>query len=270
MKLLKHEWLRTRSMILGFAGIAVLLVTVSALMAASGWPLISNFGQGVGVLAVVAFVPALQLGLVVDHYRTSFGRTGYFTQSIPRRGSTIYLAKLAWICIVTLVGIAVTLLFAAVAWIGTAIAHGEEINPVAALRTQWLSVSDITPTWVVLAGIAAVLVMYLSLPITYYFAVAVGSEKRFSRFDAGGPVLVYVALYVVNQLVLVAGILLLPFGIGVDGGSLAVVPANLISALMESAQPEVMPLGMLPGMLLVPAFCLWRTIRSWNHKVSLA
>ena len=63
-----------------------------------------------------------------------------------------------------------------------------------------------------------------------------------------------------------------PFGIGVDNEQLGFVSFNLVSEMMpESASSgDVMPLGFLLPMALIAGFCLWRTARSWNRKVSLA
>lgn len=270
MKIVKHEWFRTKSMLGGIVGIAALLVLASAVLTATGWPLLSTFGLMVGVIATIGLVPALQLALTVDHYRSSFGRPGYFTHTLPIRGSRIYLAKLAWVLIVTLVGLLISLAFGAITWMGSAIAAGTQLNPLVVVRDAWISIADVTPAWVPVLGIAGVLLLILSWPVTYYFAVAVGSEQRFHRFGSAGPVLVYVALYLVNQVLMVVSIVAIPLAIGMDGNRLGIIPVNLLNDLVEGSSSDVMPIGMILPLVLVTAFCLWRSIRSWNRKVSLA
>ena len=63
---------------------------------------------------------------------------------------------------------------------------------------------------------------------------------------------------------------MIPFGLGIEGESVAVVPFNLLEEMSTaSGTSEVMPLGFVVMLLLLAAFCLWRTVRSWNHKVAL-
>lgn len=270
MTVFKHEWLRTRSMLGTALGIAALLVVASALLSATGWPLLSQFGMITGIVALSATVPALQLLLSIDHYRTSFGRTGYFTQTLPLRGSRIYLAKLLWGLLVTLVGVVATLLFAAALWVGTAIVSGAPVNPVVALRDYWTQIADVTPAWVIIVGVATIVMFICSWLVMFYFAVAVGSEKRLNQLGVGGPVLVFAGLYVTVQLTMAASILLIPLAIGMEDGSLGLVSVNLLGDLMEGRNSDVMPLGLIPPVVVITALCLWRSARSWNRKVSLA
>lgn len=80
-----------------------------------------------------------------------------------------------------------------------------------------------------------------------------------------------VAFYFVTQILTALGIVLLPLGLGIHGGSLAVVgfETNFADAFVGEGNDDVMPLGFLPVLLLVSAVCLWCTHYSWNRKVSL-
>src|SRR5699024_6667132 len=88
--LLKHEWLRTRSMLGAIAGIAVVLAALGSLLAATRWPLISTIGAYAVTVTIAGLVPAVQLALAADYWRSSYGRTGYFTQTLPVSGPTIF------------------------------------------------------------------------------------------------------------------------------------------------------------------------------------
>src|SRR5699024_5623773 len=84
--LLTHEWRRTRSMVGAATGIALLVVAAAALLVAPGWPGLSLLGVLLGAAALGGYVPVLQVLLAVDYWRSSYGRIGYFTQTLPIRG----------------------------------------------------------------------------------------------------------------------------------------------------------------------------------------
>src|SRR5690625_4541204 len=107
--LLKHEFLRTRNMLALVAGVAVLLALAGTLLAATGVPVLSSVGLVAGLAAVLGLVPAAQLALAVAYWRSSYGRAGYLTQTLPVKGSTIYWAKMLWAWAVSLAGAALSI-----------------------------------------------------------------------------------------------------------------------------------------------------------------
>lgn len=264
MTLLKHEWLRTRGLVGTVVGLAALTVGVATLLAASGWPLLSTFGFMAGTVAVVILAPALQLTLAADYWRSSYSRTGYFTHSLPIRGGKIYAAKLSWAFVVTLAALVVSAFLLGLFWLGAASLIGAEPNPFVVLRDIWGQLQAQMPTELLIAAAILFLVMYLVWPIQYYFSASVGSEGRLNRLGLGGPVLVFFGLYLVTQVAVLVGIFAIPFGLGMDGGQVAVMSFDFFG------EGGVMPLGIFPAILLIAAVCLWRTTRSWNKKVSLA
>ncbi|HLS15266.1 MAG TPA: hypothetical protein VK095_12220 [Beutenbergiaceae bacterium] len=270
--LLKHEWLRTRSMLGTVVALAGMVVGVATLLTATGWPAISPMGLLLGAIAIVVLVPVLQLALTIDFWRSSYSRTGYFTHSLPIRGGRIYAAKLTWVLVVTLVALVVSAGLLALFWPVAASQFGAEINPFLVLGDWWAQLTSQASTMVLIGGAISFLAMYLMWPIQYYFAVSVGSEERLNRLGLGGPVLVFVGLYLVTQVAALTGMIAIPFGLGMDGGQLGVVSFGLLTELgvTSGTGGDVMPLGMLPAILIVTLLCLWRTVRSWNRKTALA
>lgn len=270
--LLKHEWLRTRGLLGTVLGLAAGATVLGALLSATGWPLLSTLGMLVGLIAVMAIIPVLQLALTADYWRSSYGRTGYFTHSLPVPGSKIYLAKLVWVVLVTLAALVVTALLFAIFWLGAAARVGMERNPLLLVQELWTSVSAVTPPWLIAIGAIAFLALCLIWPVYYFFAVSIGNESRLHRFGLGGPVVVFVGLYLVMQVALVLGMIVLPFGIGMQDGQLGLVSFSLIEEMHVGVGPggDVMPLGFLPPLVLFAVLCLWRTVQSWNHRTALA
>lgn len=271
LTLLKHEWLRTRGMLGIMLALATLAVVLGSALTATGWPLLSMLGLMAGLVVVAGLAPAMQLALAVDYWRSSYGRTGYFTHSLPIRGSRIYAAKLLWASTVTVVSLVLALGLAYLLWVGFALQTGAGMNPLVALGDLWATMRDVTPLWVPFAGAALLVALHLCYLVYFFFSASVGSERRLNQYGGAGPVLVFVGLYVALQVLAVVGMLVLPFGIGVAGDQLGLVPFNMITE-MQAATPtdDVMPLGFLPPLGLAAAVCLWRTARSWDRKASLA
>lgn len=270
--LLIHEWKRARKPLFVATGIAALMTTVGAAAAATGWPLVSLLGSIFAIAITAAFVPAVQVLLAVDYWLSSYWRTGYFTQTLPVKGGTIFGAKLLFGSAVTLIGLLLTLVLAAIAWAGQAIMVGENPNPFHAAAQIWSQVVELASPAVVVVALGLLLLSYVAWLVQMYFSVSIGSESRFNRMGLGGPILVFVCLYMVVQILLAVSILTVPLGIGPVADGLGFMRIDLLGEVLAdptSSGGDILPLGFIPPLVLVTALCLWRTARSWNRHVSL-
>ena len=84
--LLKHEVIRTRGFLLTIAAAGLGLAAVGSALAITGWPVLSQFGLVLGAVGAFGLLPAMQLALAVDYWRSGYGRIGYFTQSFTEYG----------------------------------------------------------------------------------------------------------------------------------------------------------------------------------------
>ncbi|MBB1057027.1 hypothetical protein G6020_06375 [Dietzia sp. B19] len=270
--LLTHEWLRTRGALGTTLGVIALVGVLGGLLGAAGWPLLSQFGLALGMLAAVVAVPAVQLTLAADYWRTGYGRTGYFTHSIPVRGSVIFWTKLMWAMAASLAALVLTAGLALLTWWAAARQSGLTSPSYSVLSDAWTTVTTAAPAWMIAAGVLVTLGSFLIWPVYYYFSVSVGHERRLAALGAGGPVVVFVLVYVVTQLLSLMAMIALPFGISMGaGGSLEFVRFDMIGELAAgaAASDDVMPVGFLAASVVLVVFCLWRTARSWNHRVAL-
>lgn len=269
--LMKHEWLRTRGL-LGTAGaIALLLVAAGTALAATGWPGISLMGVLMVVATLLAMVPALQVMLAIHFWQSSFSRTGYFTQSLPVPGPTIYAAKLLWVLLISLGGLLVAFGLLLATWPVLAGQLGTDRNPFSVIQQLWATGASVASTPLLVAGIVLFVGMILVWPVQYFFAASVGSETPLNRLGLGGPVVVFLGLYLVTQVLTFAGIAALPWGIGMADGQLAVVHWSMFAEMAagSASSNDIMPIGFIPVILLVSVVCLVRSVYSWRSKISL-
>ncbi len=263
--LIKHEYLRTRAPLAVLFGVATLLTVVGTLMAYTPWAFVQLLGFILSIAAVGALVVAVQLWLAFDYWRSSYRKTGYFTQSLPAKGSTIYGAKLLWGSIVTVIALTWTFVLAVPMLFGASQLFDFTMTFV---WEQIAAAFGAAPVWLWLAMAILFLALYLGGLAQYYF-----SEARMNGLGIGGPILVWFLLYLVMQVFLFVGIIAIPLGLTAttDGGdSLVITSMNFLDLMVNNQDANGMPLGFLPVMFIVTAVTIWRTVVSWNKKVSLA
>lgn len=269
--LLKHEWLRTRSLLGSIGAVAVLLVAAGTALTATGWPGISLVGMLMVMAPLAALVPATQIALAVHYWQSSYSRTGYFTQSLPLSGVTIYLAKLAWALLVSLLAVLATAGLLMAAWPVLAGQLGGERNPFSLIRQMWEAGTAVTSTPVLIAGILLFVGLILIWPIQYFFAASVGSETPLNRLGLGGPVVVFLGLYLASQVLVFLGMAALPWGLTMVDGQLGIEHWFVFAEIAagDASRDDIMPVGFVPMLLLIGVVCLLRTVHSWRRRISL-
>lgn len=269
--LLKHEYVRTRAMLVVVTGVAVLLALAGALLGLTGLPVLSTFGTVVVVVVAFALVPVAQILLAVHYWQSSYGRTGYLTQTLPVPGSTIYWAKMLWAWLVSIVGLVVSV---GIGVAGTSLAaagDGGELQVQLSLREGWQTLLEVAPGWRAAALVAAFVALILAYPTQYFFAASIGSQAPMNRLGAGGPVLVWLGLYLVSQVLVFVSFVAVPVAVGMEDGRLTFVRFDVLAEMTAGAgtSPDVMPVGFVPALMLVAVACLVATVHSWRRKVSL-
>lgn len=266
LTLMKHEILRTWKPLLVLTGIPALLVLACALAAAFGprWAALAALAGG--SIVITALLLLVQVGLIADYWRSSYSSPGYLTHSVPVRGAVVYAVKLGWALLVStaalLVALALYMLLLDADQVGNGGRAGAFSGELASTMGQAISG---WPGWV-LPTLAVFFVISLAMSLLqFHFSISVGMESRFDRLGPAGPVLVYVVTVVVMQLVLAASMFLVPFGVGMDTLTLE----RLSAGQMFSGGSDAMPLGFAPVIVLLTALLLWRTLASWNSRISL-
>lgn len=269
-KLLKHEYLRTRPLLGTIWGAAALFALAGGLLGLTGLPAISGLGKLLALVGAAAPLPATQLALGIDYWRANYQRTGYFVHTLPVRGATQYRVKLTWGLLASLVATLVSLAFFAWFAVVVAITDGHGVPALLdAVGAGWAGFVAAMPAWAwIVLPIVALFALAANL-VQFYFAASVGSERRFNQLGAGGPIVVWFGLYVASQLAGFLFLFLIPFGLGVVDGKLAVVGVDWLQAMAANSNPQAMPFGIVPMLMVITAAVVWRTRLSWEKKVAL-
>ncbi len=268
--LIKHEALRTRGWLAILFGAATLMTLVGTLMSYTPWALIQGLGLFLSFVAVGGFLLIVQVGLAYDYWRSSYSRTGYFTQSLPVRGSTIYAAKLFWGSLITVAALIWNLVLLVPTLSAVWHVAGAEVTFRSMLDELGVMLAA-APAWFWALAVFFVVAMFVGFLAQFYFAASIGSEARMNRLGIVGPILVFFGLYVVMQVLLFAGIAMVPLGVGqTANGDVGFVPTNFLDLMLNNQDAELMPVGFIPVLIVVSAVLIWRTVVSWNKKVSLA
>lgn len=266
-KIIKHEWIRTRGLLTLIFGIAIGLSLMSTGMLKLNMPGITILGFVTGIIAISAILPAIQIGLGVDYWLANYRRTGYFTQTLPIKGSIQYWSKLLYGFMVCAGALALNLGMIAL-WLWAA----EDITEMSfsQLKEAWERLVPLLTTEVWLIG-AFLLIMYaIGTLIQLYFVASIGSEEPLNNLGFGGPVVAYVVLYFCLQILSLISIFVVPYGINArDDGTLGLVHESFLAGF-PNIDAQAMPIGFVPILIVAYIALIWRTAYSWNRKVSLA
>lgn len=270
-KLFLQDLRSTWKPLLTGVGIALLIAAVSVTLAAIRVPLLGELGLVVGLLAVGSITPLVLVLLVVNYWRTMYGREGYFTMSIPVRGRVLFAAKVIYGLVASVIALGIT----ALALIGTSAAFGlrQGLGAFEVLN-QVFSAVDPSMVWFLIG--ALVLQLGFSV-VTGAAMMSIGAEARFSHLGFGAPVIGTVILYFVMQVLGLAATLFIPFGLKFEGAEMGGLVAQgmfddfvvAISDPSGQAQPSVIGLGMVFVAVAVAALLAWWGARSVDRHTSL-
>ena len=195
-KIMKHDFLALRKPL----GITVGLTLLTAILSAIAVSILRTpVGVTIFLLAFLGMLAAYlvySIILLVPYYRSMYGKTGYFTMSIPARPTELFWAKslfnLLALCLFTLVVFCGGLLLITSLFL--------EDTTGAALKSFFTT----KETWqVAFLLLMTLLLSSISSVFFYQFIVTAGNRRPFlDRFGKiGGPILVAVLVYVGMQII---------------------------------------------------------------------
>ena len=278
-KLWKWEWRRNSRMLLIATGACVAAGLGGILLGLLKMPLLAVFGFIVVAIAAVVLPYLVTWLLAWRYWKTMYGGQGYFTNTIPVRGRSLFYAKANFAALAGLLTMLISCaLLAGGAWsvfyatgtgregIDQALAHFRE-NP-----TLW---------WFMI-----LLMVFSVVAMTYqvFGGISLGQGKGLVHMGAGGSILVLVILYLVNQVVSLIGTFLIPGGLYLEGPHAGEFTSKtMLQDLIETfravaanpdaydpnAQTQLIGLAFIPLLVIVTVAVVWMATRSIEKHTSL-
>lgn len=266
-KLLAYE-IRSRAVADGRSfGAFIVTIAVASGIVAAGLPGISG-STAILAYALCALTPvACAIAALADYWKTLYGQRGYFTMSLPISGKVIFWAKNIRIMIECL--LALVLAVGGILAVASAAAWSDGIS-LAEYTAGPRSLVAGVPTSTVVIMIVVQVLMLLSWLVQGSAVMSIGAEGRFNHMGFGAPIIGFVLLYIVNQVLSAVGTFFLPLSVTTDGHfSTEIMWTSYRATMGTDGQPNVIGIG---SYIIVPLFALFLAVwasRSIEKRTSL-
>ena len=232
-------------------GAFIAVIAVAAGIVAAGLPGISG-STAVLAYALCALTPvACAIAALADYWKTLYGQRGYFTMSLPVSGKVIFWAKNTRIVIECLLALALAV--GGILAVASAAAWSDGIS-LAEYTAGPRSVVAGMPTSTVIIMIVVQVLVSLSWLVQGSAVMSIGAEGRFNHMGFGAPIIGFVLLYIVNQVLSTVGTFFLPLSVTTDGHfSTEIMWTSYLATMGTEGHPNVIGIG---SYVLVPLFAL--------------
>lgn len=232
-------------------GAFIVTIAVASGIVAAGLPGISG-STAVLAYALCALTPvACAIAALADYWKTLYGQRGYFTMSLPVSGKVIFWAKNIRIMIECLLALALAV--GGILAVASAAAWSDGIS-LAEYTAGPRSLVAGVPTSTVVTMIVVQVLVWLSWLVQGSAVMSIGAEGRFNHMGFGAPIIGFVLLYIVNQVLSTVGTFFLPLSVTTDGHfSTEIMWTSYLATRGTEGQPNVIGIG---SYVLVPLFAL--------------
>ncbi len=232
-------------------GAFIVTIAVASGIVAAGLPGISG-STAVLSYALCALTPvACAIAAMADYWKTLYGQRGYFTMSLPVSGKVIFWAKNTRIAIECLLALALAV--GGIIAVASAAAWSDGIS-LAEYTAGPRSVVAGMPTSTVVIMIVVQVLVSLSWLVQGSAVMSIGAEGRFNHMGFGAPIIGFVLLYIVNQVLSTVGTFFLPLSVTTDGHfSTEIMWTSYLATMGTEGHPNVIGIG---SYILVPLFAL--------------
>ena len=232
-------------------GAFIVTIAVASGIVAAGLPGISG-STAVLAYALCALTPvACAIAALADYWKTLYGQRGYFTMSLPISGKVVFWAKNTRIAIECLLALALAV--GGILAVASAAAWSDGIS-LAEYTAGPRSVVAGMPTSTVVIMIVVQVLVSLSWLVQGSAVMSIGAEGRFNHMGFGAPIIGFVLLYIVNQVLSTVGTFFLPLSVTTDGHfSTEIMWTSYRATMGTEGHPNVIGIG---SYVLVPLFAL--------------
>ena len=232
-------------------GAFIAVIAIASGIVAAGLPGISGF-TAVLAYALCALTPAAcAIAAMADYWKTLYGQRGYFTMSLPISGKVIFWAKNTRIMIECLLALALAI--GGILAVASAAAWSDGIS-LAEYTAGPRSLVAGVPTFTVALMIVVQVILSLSWVVQACAVMTIGAEGRFNHLGFGAPIIGFVLVYIVNQVLSTVGTFFLPLSVTTDGHfSTEIMWTSYQATMGTDGHPNVIGIG---SYVLVPLFAL--------------
>ncbi len=254
-----QEYLDTRKGLGAILGAyAVAQIVVWALIAA-GIQFVGKFLTALSAMFIVMLPVGALSFLAWNYWQSMYGTRGYFTFSIPVRGSLLYAVKIGYAAVTATVALllsaASVLLLISASAVGVRESVGETF---ASILSQ---VPPQVTSWTIVGICCLILLQTYGLIIAGSAIMSIGAQGRYNSLGFGAPVIGAIIYYVAVQVINAITILFVPLGIGLEGpdaGKLVFrgMAFDLFSSIESGTDPSVLGLGSFVASVII-AIGMW-------------
>ena len=233
-------------------GAFIVTIAVASGIVAAGLPGISG-STAVLAYALCALTPvACAIAGLSDYWKTLYGQRGYFTMSLPVSGKVIFWAKNTRIMIECLLALALAV--GGIIAVASAAAWSDGIS-LLEYTSGPRSLAAGMPTSTVVIMIVVQVILSMSWVVQGCAVMSIGAQGRFNHMGFGAPIIGFVLVYIVNQVLSTVGTFFLPLSVTTDGHfSTEIMWTSYRATMGTDGQPNVIGIG---SYILVPLFALF-------------
>ena len=233
-------------------GAFIVTIAVASGIVAAGLPGISG-STAVLAYALCALTPvACAIAGLSDYWKTLYGQRGYFTMSLPVSGKVIFWAKNTRIMIECLLALALAV--GGIIAVASSAAWSDGIS-LLEYTSGPRSLAAGMPTSTVVIMIVVQVILSMSWVVQGCAVMSIGAEGRFNHMGFGAPIIGFVLVYIVNQVLSTVGTFFLPLSVTTDGHfSTEIMWTSYRATMGTDGQPNVIGIG---SYILVPLFALF-------------
>ena len=233
-------------------GAFIVTIAVASGIVAAGLPGISG-STAVLAYALCALTPvACAIAGLSDYWKTLYGQRGYFTMSLPVSGKVIFWAKNTRIMIECLLALALAV--GGIIAVASAAAWSDGIS-LLEYTSGPRSLAAGMPTSTVVIMIVVQVILSMSWVVQGCAVMSIGAEGRFNHMGFGAPIIGFVLVYIVNQVLSTVGTFFLPLSVTTDGHfSTEIMWTSYRATMGTDGQLNVIGIG---SYILVPLFALF-------------
>lgn len=223
-KLIKHEFRATRRLV-PFIWLALLVMAILNLISGQiGVKWLSFTSMVFLVLLAIGQVIVTYVVIITRYYRSLYTDEGYLTHTLPAEAGSLLGSKVLTSFIWIILSIFASIMVFLVIMIYFAKANDSSILDIFNEIKAFIGFDNSDLVKAVVLGIVFICYSILMQLSQMFFAISFGSMARFQKLSIAGPIICYLILNFVLEIVIMAAMIFVPFGLEVQVDSISQMP----------------------------------------------